>query len=150
MKTSPSTRKTEQVQPSYPPSPFRLFEDLFNDWALRSSSVRGETWKPPVDVMEKDGNLILRVEVPGVDEKEIELKLEGKVLTIKGERKPESDANGFTYHQVESYYGTFTRSFTLPDSGDSEHIRAGFKNGVLTITIPQKPEAKSRSISISA
>jgi HSP20 family protein len=149
MKTSPSTRKTESVQPSYPPSPFRLFEDFFNDyWAARSSSVRGDSWKPPVDIMEKDGNLILRVEVPGVDEKGIDLKLEGRVLTIKGERKPESDANGFTYHQVESYYGTFTRSFTLPDSADSNHIKAGYKNGVLTITIPQKPEVKARSIVI--
>jgi HSP20 family protein len=149
MKTSPLTRKTESVQPSYPPSTFRLFEDFFNDyWALRPSSARGETWKPPVDIMEKDGNLILRVEVPGLDEKGIDLKLEGKVLTIKGERKPEPDANGFTYHQTESYYGTFTRSFTLPDSANSDQIKAGYKNGVLTITIPQKPEVKARSIVI--
>jgi HSP20 family protein len=147
MKASPSTRKTEQAQPFYPPSPFRLFEDFFNDWAVRSASVRGETWKPPVDIIEKDGNLILRVEVPGVDEKGIDLKLDGRVLTINGERKPESDAN-FTYRQVESYYGTFTRSFTLPDSADSDQIKAGYKSGVLTITIPQKPEAKSRSIAI--
>jgi HSP20 family protein len=146
MKASPSTRKTEQAQPSYPPTPFRLFEDFFNDWAGRSSSVRGETWKPPVDIMEKDGNLILRVEVPGVDEKGIDLKLDGRVLAINGERKPESD--GFTYHQVESSYGSFTRSFTLPDSADSDQIKAGYKSGVLTITIPQKPEAKSRSIGI--
>jgi HSP20 family protein len=143
-----SARKTEYVQPSYPPSPFRLFEDFFNDWAVRSSAVRGETWKPPVDVIEKDGNLILRIEVPGVDEKGIDLKLEGRVLRIKGEKKPESDANGFTCHQVESHYGTFTRSFTLPDSAASDQIKAAYKNGVLTITIFQKPEAKSRAISI--
>jgi HSP20 family protein len=150
MKESPSTRKPGQVQPSYPPSPFRLFEDFFNDWAVRSSSVRGETWTPPVDIMEKDGNLVLRVEVPGIDEKEIDLKLEGRVLTIRGDRKPASDADGFIYHQVESYYGTFARSFTLPDGAQGDQIKAGYKNGVLTITVPQKPEAKSRSISIGA
>jgi HSP20 family protein len=146
MRESAST-KTEYVQPSYPPSPFRLFEDFFNDWAVRSSAVKGETWKPPVDVIEKDGNLILRIEVPGVDEKGIDLKLEGRVLTIKGERKPENP-NGFTYHQVESHYGTFTRSFTLPDGADGDQIKAAYKNGVLTITILQKPEARSRAISI--
>ena len=146
MRESAST-KPEYVQPSYPPSPFRLFEDFFNDWAVRSSAVRDETWKPPVDVIEKDGNLILRIEVPGVDEKGIDLKLEGRVLTIKGERKPENP-NGFTYHQVESHYGTFTRSFTLPDGADGDQIKAAYKNGVLTITILQKPEARSRTISI--
>jgi HSP20 family protein len=146
MKASPS-RQTANVQPSYPPSPFRLFEDFFNDWAIRSST-RNETWKPPVDIIEKDGNLILRVEVPGVDEKGIDVKVEGRVLTIKGERKPESETNGVTYHQVESYYGTFTRSFTLPDSADSDQINASYKNGVLAVAIAQKAEAKSRSISI--
>jgi HSP20 family protein len=146
MKASPS-KKTENVQPSYPPSPFRLFEDFFNDWAVRSSA-RSETWKPPVDVIEKDGNLILHIEVPGVDEKGIDLKLEGRVLMIKGERKSESETNGVTYHQVESYYGPFTRSFTLPDGADRDQIKASYKNGVLTVTIAQKTEAKPRSISI--
>jgi HSP20 family protein len=146
MKASPST-KTANVQPSYSPSPFRLFEDFFNDWAVRSST-RSETWKPPVDIIEKEGNLILRIEVPGVDEKGIDLKLEGRVLTIKGQRKLETETNGVTYHQVESYYGNFARSFTLPDSADSNQIKASYKNGVLTVTIAQKAEAKSRSISI--
>src|SRR5262245_29790222 len=146
MKASPS-RKTANIQPSDPPSPFRLFEDFFNDWAVRSSAAR-DTWKPPVDIVEKDGNLILRIEVPGVDERGIDVKLEGRVLTIKGERKPESETNGVTYHQVESHYGNFTRSFTLPDSANSDQTKASYKNGILTVTIAQKAEAKSRSISI--
>lgn len=148
MKPYPSTRNTESVQSSYPPSPFRVFEDLFNDWAIRSSSAGGENWKPPVDILEKNGDLILRAEVPGIDEKAIDLKLEGRVLTIKGERKPEHETNGFTYHRSESVYGSFARSFTLPDSADSDRIKAEYKNGILTITIPQKAEAKVRSIAI--
>jgi HSP20 family protein len=125
-----------------------VFEDLFNDWAVRSSSAGGDNWKPPVDILEKNGDLILRAEVPGIDEKAIDLKLEGKVLTIRGERKPESDTNGFTYHRSETAYGSFARSFTLPDSADSDRITADYKNGILTITIPQKAEAKVRSIAI--
>ena len=148
MKPYPSTRKTESVQSSYPPSPFRVFEDLFNDWAIRSSSAGGENWRPAVDILEKNGDLILRAEVPGIDEKAIDLKLDGKVLTIKGERRPETETNGFTYHRSESSYGTFTRSFTMPESADSDRIKADYKNGILTIAIPQKPEAKVRSIAI--
>jgi HSP20 family protein len=125
-----------------------VFEDLFNDWAIRSSSTGGDNWRPAVDILEKNGDLVLRAEVPGIDEKAIDLKLEGKVLTIKGEKMPEPEVNGFTYHRSESYYGTFTRSFTLPDSADSDRIKADFKNGILTITIPQKAEAKVRSIAI--
>jgi len=142
------SRGTEGQQASFPVSPYRMFEDFLNDWALRSAGRR-ESWTPPVDILEKDGDLILRVEVPGVNEKEIELKLDGRVLTIRGERKPEFQENGHNYHQIESFYGTFSRSFTLPDTVDSKHIKAGYKNGVLTITIPQKPEVKARSIAVS-
>jgi HSP20 family protein len=134
---------------NYPASPFRLFEDLFNDWALRSmDDRRDESWTPSVDVMEKDGTMTLMASLPGMTEKDIELKVEGQVLTIKGERKSPETA-GFTYYQRESRSGTFSRSFTLPDSANLENIRADYKNGILTIAVPQKPEAKSRTIKVN-
>jgi HSP20 family protein len=133
----------------YPTSPFRLFEDFFNDWAFRSlEGKRGESWTPEVDVREKNGNLELLVSLPGVTEKDIELKVEGQVLTIRGERKSQ-DLSGHTYYQQESYYGTFSRSFTLPDSADLENIKADYKNGILAITAPQKPGIKPRTIKVN-
>jgi len=102
-----------------------------------------------VDILEKDGNLILRAELPGMTEKQIELKLEGNTLTLKGERKMENEDKKSSYHRVESFYGSFTRSFRLPDTVDAEKINAEYKNGVLMVTIPQKPEVRPREIPVS-
>lgn len=108
-----------------------------------------ETWIPAVDIMEKDGNLTLMVSLPGISEKDVELKVEGQVLTIKGERKS-LEGEGCSYHQQESYCGQFARAFTLPDSTDLENVKADYRNGVLIISVPQKPEAKSRTIKVNA
>jgi len=143
------SQNTEAPTRNFPASPFRLFEDFFNDWAFRSmEDRRAESWIPPVDVMEKDGNLVLMASIPGMTDKEIELRVEGQVLTIKGERKS-PEASGYTYHQQESRHGSFSRSFTLPDSVNLESIKADYKNGVLTITVPQKPESKPRTIKVN-
>ena len=139
-------RKSSQ---RYPASPFRLFEDFFNDWAVRSLEDRNaEGWAPPADIYEKDGNIQLMISLPGMDEKEIELRVEGAVLTVRGNRKsPESE--GYTYHRKESRHGNFSRSFTLPETSDPNSIKADYKNGILAITIPQKPEVKPRTIKVN-
>jgi HSP20 family protein len=132
------------------PKTTRLFEEFFNGFPFfESASDSHDHWAPSVDIMEKDGNLILRAELPGLNEKEIDLKLEGNILTIKGERKMENEDEKGTYHRIESYYGAFTRSFRLPDTVDYEKISAEYKNGVLKVTIPQKPEVKPREIPVS-
>jgi HSP20 family protein len=131
-------------------SPFRLFEDYLNNWFVRNAMTqRQERWRPPVDVLERGNNLIIRTEIPGVDEKDIELKLDGRTLTIRGERKAENEESGCCYHRIESSYGTFSRSFDLPDSVDAEKISAAYANGVISITIPQKPEIRPRTIKIT-
>ena len=131
-------------------TPSSFFEEVFNDLTHPGSMFdEKDGWMPTVDVLEKDGNLMLRAEIPGMEEKDIELKLEGKTLTLKGERKMESEDNAGTYHRVESFYGSFSRSFRLPDTADLEKVHAGYKNGVLTVTIPQKPEAQPREIPVS-
>lgn len=145
-----NSQNPDQPEPNPMPSPYRLFEDFFNNWAMRSASTqRQENWKPPVDVLERDNNLIIRAEIPGVDERDIELKLDGRTLTVKGERKAETEGSGCTYHRIESFYGTFSRSFDLPDSVDTEKISAACRNGVISVTIPQKPEVRSRTIKIN-
>lgn len=137
---------------SFPASPFRLFEDFFNDWAVRAieSDRERSAWVPPVNVLEKDGNLILKVEVPGVAEKDIDLKIDGSRLTISGEKKQDEKVEASSLHLSEISYGTFTRSFTLPDVVDPDKVGAKFKNGILTITLPSKPEARPRTIKVNA
>jgi HSP20 family protein len=132
------------------PDTTQLFDELFNDFPFtRWNAARRENWMPAVDVLEKDGNLILRAEVPGMNQKDIDLKLEGNVLTMKGEKKSSAEENDDNYRRIESCYGSFTRSFTLPETVEHDKIRADYKDGILTITIPQKPEVKPREIPVS-
>jgi len=144
MRLIPYIRRTEA------PISTRLFEEFFNDFPFASSfpSTR-ENWNPAVDILEKDGDLILRAELPGMTEKQIELKLEGNTLTLKGERKLENEDKKNSYHRVESFYGSFMRTFRLPDTVNMEKISADYKNGILTITMPQKAEVKPREIPVS-
>jgi len=125
----------------------RFFEEFFKDVPFTQESR--ENWMPAVDILEKEGNLILRAELPGMTEKQIDIKLEGNTLTLKGERKMENEDKKSNYHRIESFYGSFTRSFRLPDTVDAEKINAEYKNGVLTVTIPQKPEVRPREIPVS-
>lgn len=149
MRLVPYVRKSEFPSRLWPETS-GFFEEFFNDFPLASSIPQArEDWMPAVDILEKEGNLVLRADLPGMTEKEIDLKLEGNTLTLKGERKMESEDKNTSYHRVESFYGSFTRVFRLPETVDSEKIKADFKNGVLTVTIPQKPEVKPREISVS-
>jgi HSP20 family protein len=148
--TGTTGRPDIQEESNPMPTPFRMLDDLFSGWAMRNALAhRQEQWKPPVDILEKNDKLFIRSEIPGIEENDLELKLDGRTLTIKGERKAEAEGPNCTYHRIESYQGTFARSFDLPDSVDVEKISAAFQNGVLTITIPQKPEVKPRMIKIS-
>jgi HSP20 family protein len=144
MRLVPYIRKSEA------PAFSNLFEDFFNDFPFDSySPEQKENWIPAVDILEKEGNLILRAELPGMNEKNIDLKLEGNTLTIKGERKIDKEDKKNNYHRVESFYGSFTRSFRLPETVDLDKISADYKNGVLTVTIPQRPEVRPREIPVS-
>ncbi len=142
-------RLVPYIRRSEVPSTTRLFEEFFNDFPFGSFMPETrDSWIPSVDILEKDGNLMLRAELPGMNEKDIDLKIEGNTLTLKGERKMDSEDKKNNYHRVESYYGSFTRSFRLPDTLDYEKISADYKNGVLTVTLPQKPEVKPREIPV--
>ncbi len=148
MRLVPTIRRSEAPSKLWPETT-RFFEDFFNDFPFSASLQTRDHWMPAVDILEKDGNLVVRAELPGMEEKDIDLKLEGNVLTLKGERKMEKDEKNSNYHRVESFYGSFSRSFTLPDTVDRDKIKAEYKNGVLSITIPQKPEVRPREIPVS-
>ncbi|MDQ2978353.1 MAG: Hsp20/alpha crystallin family protein [Acidobacteriota bacterium] len=108
-------------------------------------------WIPPVDIEEDKEKLLLTAELPGFREDQIEIQMEGGVLTLRGERKFEEEKkDGKAYHRVERAYGQFVRSFTLPNNVDREKVEARFSDGLLRIEIPKREEAKPRQIRISS
>ena len=119
---------------------------LFDDRSFRGSESVG--WTPAVDIYEDEDSVSLRFELAGVEPKDVDVRFENGVLTVKGERKLEKDDKRENYHRVERSYGTFTRSFSLPGTLDPERIKAEAKNGVLEITLPKKAEAKPRAIQV--
>jgi len=105
-------------------------------------------WVPAVDVYEDKENIVIEVEVPGMKEEDLKVNLENNTLTISGERKFEKEEQDKNYYRMERSYGSFTRSFLLPDNVDTKNIKAKYKDGVLILTLPKKAEAKAQSIPI--
>jgi HSP20 family protein len=105
-------------------------------------------WTPACDVFEDDNEVVIRAALAGVEPKDVEIRVENGVLTMKGERKIEKEEQKENYHRVEMAYGSFTRTFALPTSVDPEKVRAESKQGVLSIHLPKRTEAKPRSIQV--
>jgi HSP20 family protein len=120
----------------------RLFDDR------RYAAGESVGWTPACDIYEDDESVALDFELAGVDPKNVDVRFENGVLTLRGERKLEREDRRENYHRVERSYGIFTRSFSLPGSVDAEKIRAESKNGVLTVLLPKRAEAKPRSIHV--
>jgi len=156
-KNVPAKAET-RPQAGYPTYPFtglreemnRVFDNFFGDSFLTPFSrglpppalaARGGFMAPRVDVKETDKAVVVSAELPGIDEKDVELVLKDGVLTLKGEKKYEKDQNDENVHTMERSYGSFRRSFQIPDSVDADKIDASFDKGVLTITLPRKPDA---------
>ena len=105
-------------------------------------------WQPPVDIYEDENSVVIKAELPGVDQKEIDIRIEDNTLTLRGERKHCQDVKKENYHRVERFYGAFQRSFSLPHTIDQEHVKATCEQGVLTITLPKREEKKPKQISV--
>ena len=129
------------------PAGLRLFQDTVNRLLSEPSSAR--PWAPAVDILETENELVLKADVPEVELKDIDIQIENNTLTLKGERKFESNGGG-GYHRIERSYGSFVRAFTVPNTVDTEKVRADYKNGVLTVTLPKKEMAKPRQVRIEA
>jgi HSP20 family protein len=113
------------------------------------SSIVTSNWTPAVDIKEEDERFVLKADVPGVEPKDIEVTMEDGVLTIKGERKHESEEEVNGYKRVERSYGTFYRRFSLPDSANAEGVTAKGKDGVLEVVIPKHEKVQPRRITVS-
>jgi len=105
-------------------------------------------WQPPVDIYEDSNSVVIKAELPDIDQKDIEVRIENNTLTLKGERKHDNDVKKENYHRIERYYGMFQRSFALPVSIDQEKVLATCDRGVLTITLPKKDEVKPKQIKV--
>ena len=124
----------------------RLFDDTFRSRVGESALT---AWAPPVDIYETENELILKADLPDINEKDLDIRLENNTLTIQGERKFEKQVSEEDYLRVERAYGCFTRSFALPSVVDPEQIHAEYHNGVLTVKMPKREESKPKQIKLT-
>ena len=126
---------------------FRAFEDAFT--RLLSEPQSNRPWSPAVDIFEAENDLVFKADLPDVSLAVIDVRVENQTLTISGERSFEAAREGSKgFHRIERNYGKFVRSFAVPNAFDTDKIAAGYKNGVLTVTLPKKDAAKPRQIKV--
>ena len=126
----------------------RLFGDFYGRRGEEDVMTRG-SWIPPVDIYQNGKQeIVLKAELPGIGRDDIDLRVENSTLTLRGERKQERDVNDDQYHRIERSYGAFARSFSLPDTIDTDKLQAEFKDGILTVTMPVREEAKPKQIHV--
>ena len=124
----------------------RLFSDSLDRTGEEGSLT---AWAPAVDIYETEHELVVKADLPDIDAKDLDIRVENNILTIRGERKFEKNVNEDNYLRVERAYGTFSRSFTLANSVNADAIKAEYQNGVLTLTIPKREEAKPKQIKVN-
>lgn len=123
---------------------------LFGDALTGSTGEEFREWLPVVDIFERGDDVVLRAEVPGVKRDALDLSVEGNVLTLRGHRSRDETIEEQHYHRIERSYGSFTRSFTLPTSVDSNRIEATYNDGILEVVLPKAEEAKPKRIAVKA
>src|SRR5713226_6620514 len=125
----------------------RLFRETYNEG--QDQSLTTTSFAPPVDIYEDEHTITLKLEVPGIDEKDIDVRIENNTLTVHGERKIEKEEKEENYRRIERQYGSFTRTFTLPNTVDSESVSANYEKGVLKVQLAKKAEAKPKQIKVN-
>jgi len=125
----------------------RLFEDSFG--RSRAGQADLASWAPAADIYETENELVVKSDLPEMHEKDIDVRVENNTLTIRGERKFNNEVHEDNYLRVERAYGTFTRTFSLPNTVNTEAIKAEYKNGVLTVSMPKREETKAKQVKIS-
>jgi HSP20 family protein len=125
----------------------RIFEDTFPQGRVGQADLAA--WAPAVDIYERQNELVAKVDLPGVEEKDIVVRLENNTLTIRGERKFQKSVNEDSYLRVERTYGSFTRAFSVPSTVNPEQINAAYDKGVLTVHMPKREESKPKQVKIN-
>ena len=125
-----------------------LFQD-FNRGQGQEELLTTGNFVPPVDVYEDEHKITLKLEIPGIDQKDVDIRYENNTLTVRGERKFEKEEKEENFHRIERSYGSFARSFTLPNTVDQDNIHAEYANGVLKIDLAKRAEAKPKQIKVN-
>lgn len=125
-----------------------LFDDVVGNFFNRSQGELTQGWNPKVDVFEEEDKIVMKAELPGVEKDKIAIDVDGRVLTLRGERTSDSEVEEENYYRRERSYGRFQRSFTLPLETDSEKIKAEYKDGVLQLDIPKPESRKPKQITV--
>jgi HSP20 family protein len=125
----------------------RLFRESYGSEG--QEALTNSAFAPAVDVYEDEHNVTLKVQVPGIDEKDIDIRIENNTLTVHGERKFEKEEKEENFRRVERQYGSFTRTFTMPNTVDAEKVQADYEKGILKIVLPKKAEAKPKQIKVN-
>ncbi|MGL4604906.1 MAG: Hsp20/alpha crystallin family protein [Iodobacter sp.] len=136
--------------------PLREIEDMFDRYtkAMSWPSTRSQElvttsdWTPRVDISETDHEFLIKAEIPEVKKEDVKVSVDNGFITIQGERKHSKEDKGERFHRVERYYGSFVRSFTLPDNVDATQVKASFKDGMLNLLIPKTAESKPKAIEV--
>lgn len=126
----------------------RAFDGFFRGDLLDSGSFFSEGWSPAVDISESSDSYSIYAELPGIKKDDVKITMNGNVITLRGEKKNESEKKERTFNRIERSYGVFERSFTLPVTVKSEAIEARYNDGILTITLPKREEAKEKVIDV--
>lgn len=137
--------------------PWREMEDLFDRYTKSAGLPRSasqeplatQDWSPRVDISETDGEFLIKAELPEVKKDDVHVSVDNGVMTLRGERRQEKEEKGKRFHRIERHYGSFSRSFTLPDNVDASKIKATFKDGMLNLQLPKTTKSKPKSISVS-
>jgi HSP20 family protein len=142
-----------KVRPWFRRGPLESIRGEMEDLFSRTFGERADLWAvdritPSLDLSETDGALEVRMDIPGMEAKDIDIQVNANVLTVSGERKEEREEKGKTYHRVERRVGAFSRSVTLPCPVKEDAVDAQYKNGILTIKLPKTEEAKTRKITV--
>ena len=134
-------------------NPFRevaSFNSLFRNFTEGDSALTTASFIPAVDIYEDDKKVVLKLEVPGIEEKDLDVSVENHTLTVKGERKFTAEEKQDNFHRIERRYGSFYRAFTLPNTVDTESVSANYNAGILKLELTKKPEAQPRQIKVNA
>jgi HSP20 family protein len=126
----------------------RLFHDTYGQGSTEEN-LTTSAFVPPVDIYEDEHNITLKIEVPGIEQKDMDVRLENNTLTVRGERKFEKEEKEENFHRLERRYGSFYRAFTLPNTVDADSVKADYDNGLLKITLGKKAEAKPKQIKVN-
>jgi len=127
----------------------RLFDDSVRGLRPGEEAMGTAIWIPAVDIYETENEVVVKAELPEINQKDIDIQIENNTLVLRGERKFEKDTKRENFHRIERAYGSFARSFTLPNTIDQEKIHADYKDGVLKIVMPKREEIKPKQIKVS-